>query len=140
MQTEYSIGQLSKLTDCKIPTIRYYEDIQLLPTVLRTSGNQRRYTKKHLMILKFIRHARQLGFDLNAIKQLKHLSECDAHELHAADDIAQHHLYEIEQRINKLQLLQTELKTMLQHCQRGDVHRCSVLDVLANHELCEDEH
>lgn len=132
MKKEYSIGQLSKLADCKIPTIRYYEDIQLLPEALRTPGNQRRYTQRHVTILQFIRHARQLGFDLQAIRQLKHLSECDEHEMHAADDIVKHHLSDIEQKIAKLQLLQTELANMLRNCEQGSSHRCSVLDALTD--------
>ena len=66
----YSIGKLSKLTQCKIPTIRYYEDIGLIPVASRSAGNQRRYNLSHLQRLQFIRHSRALGFNLNEIRQM----------------------------------------------------------------------
>jgi len=56
-----SIGQLSRRSGVKIPTIRYYEQVGLLSTPERTSGNQRRYTKEQLERLSFVRHARGLG-------------------------------------------------------------------------------
>ena len=39
----FSIGELSKRTQVKVPTIRYYEEMGLLPVPVRTEGNQRRY-------------------------------------------------------------------------------------------------
>ncbi|MEQ8444395.1 MAG: MerR family DNA-binding transcriptional regulator, partial [Pelagibacterium sp.] len=41
----FPIGELSKRTGTKVPTIRYYESIGLLPEPLRTEGNQRRYDR-----------------------------------------------------------------------------------------------
>lgn len=58
----FSIGELSKRTKVKVPTIRYYEEMGLLAEAERTSGNQRRYDKDGLERLSFIRHARDLGF------------------------------------------------------------------------------
>ena len=68
----FSIGKLAIATDCKIPTIRYYEKIGLLPPAQRSAGNQRLYSQANLQQLKFIRHARELGFALPAIRQLIH--------------------------------------------------------------------
>ena len=68
----FSIGKLAIATDCKIPTIRYYEKIGLLPPAQRSAGNQRLYSQANLQQLKFIRHARELGFALPSIRQLIH--------------------------------------------------------------------
>jgi len=57
----FSIGELSRLTNVKVPTIRYYEDAGLLHPNGRSAGNQRRYDQKGLERLSFIRHARELG-------------------------------------------------------------------------------
>lgn len=51
--TDFSIGMLSKKTGCKVPTIRYYEQVGLLPEPYRTEVNQRRYQTKHLNTLRF---------------------------------------------------------------------------------------
>lgn len=138
---EIAIGQLSKLAHCKIPTIRYYEEIGLLPAPARNNGNQRRYNEKHLLKLQFIRHARALGFDLAAIRELLQFQEAPDHGSHEADEIARRHLHTIEQKISRLQALQTELTRMLGACEHhnGD-HNCRVLEVLADHALCEGEH
>ncbi|HBS13488.1 MAG TPA: MerR family transcriptional regulator, partial [Alcanivorax sp.] len=41
-----SIGELSRATDCKVETIRYYEKIGLMPEPARSAGNQRRYGER----------------------------------------------------------------------------------------------
>src|SRR5690606_8356649 len=65
-----SIGDLARRTGVKVPTIRYYEQIGLLPSPPRTAGGQRRYGEDELKRLDFIRHARDLAFDIEDIRQL----------------------------------------------------------------------
>ncbi|MGH1352846.1 MAG: MerR family transcriptional regulator [Methyloligellaceae bacterium] len=132
MNGHVSIGTLSKQTGCKIPTIRWYEEQGLLPAAERTEGNQRRYGKNHLTILRFIRHARALGFDLEAIRQLLHLSSCSHHSPHEADEIAKKHLLEVRERIEKLQRLEKELTAMIDACDDNLAHDCRVLTVLSD--------
>lgn len=127
----YSIGQLSKLTHCKIPTIRYYEEIELLSPAYRSEGNQRRYTKIHLSRLRFIRHSRDLGFNLQEIRQLIHLQTCAEHSPHEAHAIAQQHLSEVQKKIRQLQSLAAELTTVVNSCQQGDAVRCQVMEALS---------
>lgn len=75
MPRTLTIGELSKKTQCKVPTIRYFEDIGLLPPPSRTSGNQRRYEPEHVRRLVFIQHCRELGFDQAAIRDMLNLTE-----------------------------------------------------------------
>lgn len=70
-----SIGKLSAATGVKVPTIRYYEEIGLLPEAERSSGNQRLYGVKAQGRLAFIRHSRELGFSLDDIRELLSLSD-----------------------------------------------------------------
>jgi DNA-binding transcriptional MerR regulator len=60
----YSIGELSRRTGVKVPTIRWYEQAGLLDEPGRTAGNQRRYARADLERLAFIRHARDLGLGI----------------------------------------------------------------------------
>lgn len=140
MSNYYSIGQLSKLSDCKVTTIRWYEDKGLLPPAGRTEGNQRRYTDKHLTTLRFIRHARALGFDLAAIEKLKQLNGCCYGDHVEADKIALHHLTDVRDKIQRLQALETELVTMIEGCHYEESHQCRILEVLADHGQCEGDH
>ncbi len=71
---DFSIGDLARLSGVKVPTIRYYEQAGLLPQPLRTEGNQRRFGQPDLERLQFIRHARDLGLPMEAIRDLLELS------------------------------------------------------------------
>ncbi len=60
-----SIGDLARWTGCKVETIRYFENIGILPTPKRSAGGQRRYARDHLKRLNFVRRSRDLGFTLD---------------------------------------------------------------------------
>lgn len=127
----FSIGQLAKLTNIKVPTIRYYEEIAIMPVANRSLGNQRRYNAKHLQRLKFIGHSRMLGFSLDEVKQLIHLQECSEHSPHEAHQIAQKHLIDVQQKISQLTSLAQELSNIVDCCHHEDDYQCRVLDALA---------
>jgi DNA-binding transcriptional MerR regulator len=140
MSTIFSIGQLSTLTGCKVPTIRYYEEIGILPKAWRTEGNQRRYNESHRQRLDFIRHARALGFSQDEVKQLIELQFSSGLPSKEAHPIAQHHLEAVQVKIKQLQALADELTRMVDCCKIGTKHNCKVLEVLSNHSLCQGEH
>ena len=66
----YRIGELAKMAEVTPDTIRYYEKQQMMEHEVRTEGGFRLYTNSDLQRLKFIRHARQLGFSLESIREL----------------------------------------------------------------------
>jgi len=131
-----TIGKLGKAARVKVPTIRYYEQIGLLPEPERSSGNQRLYNSKTLERLAFIRHARDLGFPLEAIRDLLSLSDDPDQSCDAADSIAREQLSEVEARMERLVALQSELKRMINQCARGKISDCRVIEVLWDHSLC----
>lgn len=133
------IGDLSRRTEVKVPTIRYYEQIGLLPQPDRTEGKQRRYGAAEVKRLSFIRHARELGFGIEDIRQLLALSAEPQESCHEADSIARHHLDEIEHRIAKLEALRAELKRMVGECGHGRICECRIIEVIADHTQCEHE-
>jgi DNA-binding transcriptional MerR regulator len=97
-----SIGEAARQSGVKAPTIRYYEQIGLLPAPPRTSGNRRHYDSGELRRLAFIRHARELGFEIEAIRTLLTLQDNPKQSCNAADAIARARLAEVEQRIVSL--------------------------------------
>ena len=134
--TILSIGDLSRATGTKVETIRYYEQIGLLPASHRTEGNQRRYGRAEQRRLTFIRHARELGFSLEAIRELAALNSHPEQPCHKADRIAASHLQDVRHKIARLRSLEQELSRMVEQCSGHKVCDCRVLEVLADHELC----
>jgi DNA-binding transcriptional MerR regulator len=129
----YTIGQLGKETGCKVPTIRYYEKIGMLPEPRRSSGNQRIYGPDHLVRLAFIRHCRELGFSQPAIRDLLKLTDDPNQSCEAVDRIASSHLVSINDRIARLSALKTELEHMLKCCKGGKVSSCRIVETLADY-------
>lgn len=135
-----TIGALAKRTGTKVQTIRYYEDIGLMPAPERTEGGQRRYGAAALDRLAFIRHARDLGFGLDAIRELLDLSDRPDRPCSDVDEIARRHLEDVERRIARLETLRLELGRMLAECGAGRVSDCRVLEVLRDHSECLTDH
>ena len=135
-----SIGALAKRTGVKVPTIRYYEQAGLLDEPERTSGNQRRYGQRDAERLSFIRHARDLGFPIEAIRELIDLGEHLDRPCHDANRIADEQLAAVRARIARLRRLETELERIASGCSADTAERCYVLNALADHSLCEGDH
>lgn len=141
MAQPVAIGALAEATGVKVPTIRYYESVGLLPVPSRTEGNRRLYGEATVRRLRFIRHARELGFDVEAIRQLLELSDHPDRSCREVDGIAHGHLADIESRIVRLKALKTEISRMIKQCAKGTVADCRVIDALAHHEHCvHDQH
>jgi DNA-binding transcriptional MerR regulator len=136
MSHDMVIGEASKRTGVKAATIRYYESIGLLPLPPRTSGNRRTYFAADVRRLKFIRHARELGFDIDAIRQLLALAGLPQEPCDAADAIAREHLAGVEDRIARLVALRNELWAMVEQGSHGRIAECRVIEVLADHGEC----
>lgn len=131
-----SIGDLSRRTGVKVPTIRYYEQMGLLPSVGRTEGNQRRYGLPGLERLAFIRHARDLGLPIGVIRELIALDGSDCAKVHL---IAARHLSDIRRRIDALRGLEAELARISSACD-GSAGACRTLAAFADHDQCAGGH
>ncbi len=137
----FSIGEVARATGVKVPTIRYYEMIGLLDDPGRTAGNQRRYGQGEVDRLAFIRHARDLGFSLDAVRALIRLSRHPEQSCADADKIAADQLAAVRARIARLQKLETELERIAGCCSSGSaVGDCRVIEALSDHGRCAGEH
>lgn len=128
----FSIGELSKHTGCNIETIRYYGKIGLLDEAERTEGNQRRYVEADYKRLLFILRARNLGFSIEAIRQLITLSKHPDDPCGEADTIAQKQLAETRMKISRLKILEKELERITKPCSGHKIHQCKVIESLAD--------
>ena len=137
MRRGVPIGEAARRSGVKVPTIRYYEQIGILPALPRTGSNRRLYGQDDLRRLRFIRHARELGFSIGSIRTLLELHDHPDQSCAAADAIARDRLAEIDQRIASLTALKGELQRMITQCARGRVAECRVIESLADHGQCQ---
>jgi DNA-binding transcriptional MerR regulator len=131
-ERDVPIGEIARQSGVKVPTIRYYEEIGLLPAPPRSQGNRRLYGTADLRRLEFIRHARELGFAIDAIRTLLTLQDRPEQSCAAADAIARARLTEVERRIVSLTALKSELEHMIVQCSQGKVAECRVIETLAD--------
>lgn len=138
--SQLSIGALAKATDVKVTTIRFYEQIGLLPQPSRAANDRRIYDERTLSRLAFIKHARQLGFAVDAIRTLLQLSDDPEQPCEQANILAAEQLAAVDSKIARLQALRGELQRVVSAACQGRVSDCRVIEVLSDHRHCEGEH
>jgi DNA-binding transcriptional MerR regulator len=128
----FSIGDLAKGTGTKVVTVRYYEQIGLLPVPSRTAANYRTYSNEEMRRLRFIRRCRGLGFTLDQIRDLLRVSSRQDEECAEVDRITAQHLIEVEQKISDLKRLAKELRRLNSCCQgNGVIADCRIIEALS---------
>jgi DNA-binding transcriptional MerR regulator len=127
-----TIGTLSQRAGVNIETIRYYERIRLIPPPPRTDSGRRLYGAEDVRRLTFIRHARDLGFDIATIKTMLALQDVPDASCQQVSRIATTQLAAVESRIGRLLGLRTELTRMIKQCDNGKVATCRIIEVLAD--------
>ncbi|WP_241671230.1 MerR family transcriptional regulator [Dankookia rubra] len=129
------IGQLAREAGCKVQTVRWYEEIGILPPPARTEGGHRLYGRAHRERLAFIRHAREFGFGLDAIRQLLDLAAHPERPCGDAHALAVAQLAEVEAKMRRLAVLRNELARLVETgCVEGLAAECRVLETLADHD------
>lgn len=123
-----TIGQLAKLADVNIETIRYYERIGLLEDPHRTSTGYRQYTNEFLDRLRFIKTAKKIGFTLNDIQALLSLKVTSST---ACDDVrilAEEKVLEIKNKIDSLTSMKLTLEKLIFSCENNELtSSCPIL-------------
>ena len=137
---QMTIGRLSKAAGVKVTTIRYYESIDLMGEPDRSTSGQRLYDDDAVQRLSFIRHARDLGFPIDSIRELIKLQHQPGEDCAHVDIIARRQLADVRQKLSQLEALEGELKRMISACEGGSIASCKVLESLGDHTLCLESH
>lgn len=125
------IGALSERAGVNIETIRYYERAGVLPKAERGDNGRRLYGDDDVRRLAFIRHARDLGFELKAVRELLTLQEQPERSCKTASNLAATQLAAVKSKIQHLTRLRDELARMVKSCNNGRVAECRVIEALA---------
>ncbi|PWC56655.1 helix-turn-helix domain-containing protein [Azospirillum sp. TSO22-1] len=132
MKSGLGIGALAKATGTKPETIRFYEQIGILPEPARTAGNYRTYGTEHLRRLSFVRRARDLGFPLDVVRAMLALADQPDRPCGEVDDLVLGQLREVERKITDLQRLRDELDRLAHQCRRGGrMADCRIIEALS---------
>lgn len=121
------INQLSKLTNVLSKTIRYYEDVGLLPKASRNSNGYREYNSVDVDSLVFIRRCRELQIPLEQIKVLIQVQSDKTSSCNEVDLLIEQQLEKVRKTISELSLLEKTLNTLVKSCSNDVVGECEIL-------------
>ena len=130
--SDATIGEVGARVGLKIPTVRYYESIGLLPPPPRTQGHRRTYNATAIGRLGFIKQARDLGFSIATIRSLLLLAAQPEQPCDDANTIVAKHLAEVDRKIARLISLRNELASIGKACAGGQVAQCGVIRSLGD--------
>jgi MerR family gold-responsive transcriptional activator of gol and ges genes len=125
-----NIGEAAKASGVSAKMIRYYEQIGLIPPAGRTMAGYRVYTDRDVQMLRFIRRARDLGFQVEAISELLELWRDRSR--HSADvkRLAQDQIAGLQRRISEMESMVATLDHLAKGCSGDDRPDCPILDDL----------
>ena len=126
-----NIGQAARASGVSAKMIRYYEEIGLIPPAPRTGSGYRTYGAREVHLLRFVRRARDLGFPVEAIRELLGLWQDRGR--HSADvkRLALAQVEELRARIRALEEMAGTLETLAACCHGDDRPDCPILDDLS---------
>ena len=130
MTKNFTIGSLSKKTDVNIETIRYYEKIGVMPQPQRSEGGNRLYDTEQVKRLLFIRRSRELGFSIEAIRELLNLVDKKAYTCAEIANLSQKHLDGVRSKIKDLLKIEGHMQDMLSQCNKNSMPECFIIDAL----------
>jgi MerR family copper efflux transcriptional regulator len=111
-----TIGKLAKAAGVTTPTIRYYEEIGLLPAADRSESGQRVYGADDLERLTFIRRCRDFGFGIDQVRLLAGLSISADKDCREVGNIARGHLQEVQAKLAELKALERSMQRFVAQC------------------------
>ena len=123
------IGELAKVTNTPVETIRYYERELLLPEPARTDGNYRIYDDEHAQRLGFIRRCRSLDMTLDEIRSLLKFRDAPQEDCGEVNQLLDDHIGHVAARIAELKTLEKQLKALRLQCS-GAAPQCGILQEL----------
>ncbi|CDN56518.1 Cu(I)-responsive transcriptional regulator [Neorhizobium galegae bv. officinalis bv. officinalis str. HAMBI 1141] len=111
-----TIGALASASGVSTPTIRYYEEIGLLPSAHRTASGQRVYDQSDIARITFMKRCRDFGFSIEQVRVLAGLSVSSDKDCTEVRDIARAHLQDLRERLEELRALERSMSNFVEAC------------------------
>ncbi len=126
-----NIGEAAGHSGVPAKTIRYYEEIGLIPPALRAANNYRHYDETRIRTLQFLKRARSLGFTIEECRDLVSLYQDRSRSSADVKRVAQHRVDHINQKIAELEGMRDTLENLIADCHGDHLPDCPILDDLA---------
>lgn len=134
----FFIGALAKKSGLTPDTIRYYEEISVMPDPVRSSGGYRIYAASDIERLEFIGQAQALGLTLEEIREILALADGGVEPCDHVRDRLRQRLSEVGRRIKELTALRRRLQTVLRKTEqsgRREGCRCQIIEGAAGEPI-----
>ena len=129
-----NIGHAARASGVSAKMIRHYEAVGLLPAAARTDAGYRQYGEGEVHTLRFIRHARDLGFPLEDVRRLLTLWGDRQRASAEVKRLALAHVAALEGKARSLATMAASLRHLAAHCHGDARPDCPILDDLARKE------
>ncbi|MBT3238528.1 MAG: Cu(I)-responsive transcriptional regulator [Rhodospirillaceae bacterium] len=126
-----NIGSVAEQSGVPAKTIRYYEEIGLIPKALRAENGYRNYSDSDVETLRFVQRARKLGFSVKDVGNLLTLWRDKNRASADVKKFALDHIRDIESRIEELDSIRQTLVSLTNHCHGDERPDCPILEDLA---------
>ncbi|TFV93885.1 MerR family transcriptional regulator [Oxalobacteraceae bacterium OM1] len=134
-QANLTIGELATQASTNVPTIRYYEEIGLLPTARRSANGRRHYRDADVKRLAFIKRCRDFGFPIEQVRELVKLFEDGDRACVEVRDLAQTHLDTVRRKLRDMRQLEASLASYVKSCDEaccaGPTRDCTIIEDLS---------
>jgi Cu(I)-responsive transcriptional regulator len=124
------IGEVARRADVNVQTLRYYERRGLLPSPRRRPSGYREYSLETVRLVRFIKRAQQLGFNLQDAGELIALREHPAQNRRVVRAVAMRKVADIAGRIRRLTAMQKALEQLVKACECGASSECPIIEAL----------
>lgn len=119
------IGELASRTGVSAQTIRYYENIGVLPEAVRMPNGYRNYDDTAAKRLSFIRDAQTSGLSLTEIQMILDMKDHGESTCAHVIGMLEQHLQDVDRQIGDLQRTRVRLEQMIHRANRMDPARCT---------------
>jgi Cu(I)-responsive transcriptional regulator len=130
MANRVTIGEAARLTGLTAKRVRHYESLGLLPRATRTESGYRLYDDAALHTLRFVAHARALGFGMDEIAELVGLWQDRRRSSADVKQRVQRHIDELRRRATELARMERALQALASRCHGDDRPACPILDAI----------
>lgn len=132
----YKIGEIARLSNVNIETIRFYERKGLVSPIKRLESGYRIFSEETVRKIKFIKHAKELGFTLNEIHELLILQLSQKSTCNVVNKKAKNKIEEIKNKIMMLNRMKDILADLSLSCDNKELTEdCPILRMLDSNDF-----
>ena len=124
------ISEAAEAAGVNVETLRYYERRGLLPRPRRPVQGYREHSAETVRLVRFIKHAQDLGFSLEEIQELARLSRSAERDRERARAVAERKLADIDRKLTQLQAIRRALEQLVSACLEGHTPECPILEAI----------